>query len=75
METATPDPQGTENGGDQTTPTTTEPMEEVSNFHFIIYNYYVNKDAAPTNGTTPGSGDAQQEEKVIDLNIIIYLFD
>jgi len=33
METPTPTsgaPQGMENGGDQTTPTTTEPMEEVS---------------------------------------------
>jgi len=29
METATPTPQGTQNGGDPTTPTTTEPMEEV----------------------------------------------
>jgi hypothetical protein len=34
METATSVPQGTENGGDQTTPTTTEPMEEVSRFSF-----------------------------------------
>ncbi len=29
METATPTPQGAQNGGDPTTPTTTEPMEEV----------------------------------------------
>jgi heat shock protein 4 len=49
METAAPAPQGTENGGDQSTPRTTEPMEE---------------NVPPMNGTaTPGSGDAQQEEK------------
>ncbi len=40
METGTSAPQPKENGDDQSAPPpTTEPMEEVSEFHFIIYNY------------------------------------
>jgi len=37
METTTPTSQGTENGGDQTTPTTTEPMEEVSQVFILLF--------------------------------------
>jgi hypothetical protein len=40
METAAPAAQGTENDGDQSAPTTAEPMEDVSYFHFSTTNSY-----------------------------------
>jgi hypothetical protein len=40
METAAPATQTTENGGDQSIPTATEPMEDVSSFYFSTYNHH-----------------------------------
>ncbi len=72
METATTGTHATENGGDQSAPTITEPMEEVNNFNIlfkIISFLFLIKGVAPANGPAPGSGDAQQDEKVCKILI------